>query len=195
MWYGNPRALASPGSRGVTVPACTQGYLFIAVLLHEEHELVRLLIQSIRNDLVCRNEVCPPQPVACLRCRRAVSDALAGCTGVCVPGPDVRGQHRGPRDGRDPGRRHPAPAGFSVCRCPPPAHEVHRSLIRRIRDSNSFVKKKSALALLRLYRKYPDVIPMGEWRHSVLNLLDEKDLVCAETRFSIRLGACCKPEF
>jgi hypothetical protein len=45
------------------------------------------------------------------------------------------------------------------------------------RDSNSFVKKKSALALLRLYRKYPDVIPMGEWRMSVLKLLDEKDLV------------------
>lgn len=55
------------------------------------------------------------------------------------------------------------------------------------RDSNSFVKKKSALALLRLYRKYPDVIPMGEWRHSVLNLLDEKDLVCPECRFPTQM--------
>lgn len=35
-----------------------QGYLFVSVVLHEGHELVRLLVQSVRNDLLSRNEAC-----------------------------------------------------------------------------------------------------------------------------------------
>lgn len=120
------------------------GYLFISVLLHEEHELVRLLIQSIRNDLVCRNEAFVCLALTCVANigGREMAETLAS--------------------------------------------DIQRLLVSQ--DSNSFVKKKSALALLRLYRKSPDVIPMGEWRHSVLNLLDEKDLGVVTSVLSLMLG-------
>ena len=43
--------------------------------------------------------------------------------------------------------------------------------------SKSFVKKKAALTLLRLYRKHPDVIPAVDWSERLIALLDEPDLV------------------
>ena len=43
--------------------------------------------------------------------------------------------------------------------------------------SKSFVKKKAALTLLRLYRKHPDVIPAVDWSERLIALLDESDLV------------------
>eukprot|EP01135_Chromosphaera_perkinsii_P002589 Nk52_evm105s224 gene=Nk52_evmTU105s224 len=42
-------------------------------------------------------------------------------------------------------------------------------------DSTSFVKKKAALCLLRLYRKFPEVLPMGEWSARIITLLDDPD--------------------
>lgn len=45
------------------------------------------------------------------------------------------------------------------------------------RTSKSFVKKKAALTLLRLYRKHPDVIPVTDWADRIVHLMDEHDLV------------------
>ncbi|KAG8768519.1 hypothetical protein FRC16_007006, partial [Serendipita sp. 398] len=42
---------------------------------------------------------------------------------------------------------------------------VHRLLISP--TSPEFVKKKAALTLLRLYRKYPEVLPVGEWAQRI----------------------------
>ncbi|CAO3587223.1 unnamed protein product [Absidia cylindrospora] len=54
------------------------------------------------------------------------------------------------------------------------ANDVHRLLISP--TSKSFVKKKAALTLLRLFRKYPDVIPVTDWAERIVNLMDEYDL-------------------
>lgn len=55
------------------------------------------------------------------------------------------------------------------------AVDVHRLLISP--TSKSFVKKKAALTLLRLYRKHPDVIPVTDWAERIIGLMDEYDLV------------------
>ena len=39
------------------------------------------------------------------------------------------------------------------------------------------VKKKAALTLLRLYRKYPDIIPAAEWALRIVAIMDDLDLV------------------
>lgn len=44
--------------------------------------------------------------------------------------------------------------------------------------SRSFVQKKAALTMLRLFRKHPDVIPATDWAERVIALMDEYDLVC-----------------
>ncbi len=47
--------------------------------------------------------------------------------------------------------------------------------ITRARDSKSFVKKKAALTLLRLYRKYPDIV-QPEWAERIISLVDDPDM-------------------
>ena len=41
--------------------------------------------------------------------------------------------------------------------------------------SKSFVKKKAALTLLRLYRKYPDIVQQ-EWAERMISLMDDPDM-------------------
>ncbi|KAI8331004.1 adaptin N terminal region-domain-containing protein [Chlamydoabsidia padenii] len=78
------------------------------------------------------------------------------------------------------------------------ANDVHRLLISP--TSKSFVKKKAALTLLRLFRKYPDVIPVTDWAERIVSLMDEYDLgvalsvttlvlVLAQT-YPLEYGAC-----
>jgi hypothetical protein len=43
--------------------------------------------------------------------------------------------------------------------------------------SRSFVQKKAALTLLRLFRKHPDVIPAPDWAERVIPMMAEYDLV------------------
>lgn len=55
------------------------------------------------------------------------------------------------------------------------------------RTSKSFVKKKAALTLLRLYRKHPDVIPAADWALRIVSILDDQNLVRPTTP-SLRLA-------
>lgn len=43
------------------------------------------------------------------------------------------------------------------------------------RTSKSFVKKKSALTLLRLYRKHPDIVS-PQWAERIIHLMDDADM-------------------
>jgi hypothetical protein len=43
------------------------------------------------------------------------------------------------------------------------------------RTSKSFVKKKAALTLLRLYRKDPDIVQL-EWAERIISLMDDPDM-------------------
>ena len=45
------------------------------------------------------------------------------------------------------------------------------------RTSQSFVKKKAALTLLRLYRKHPEIINVKEWALRIESIMDDTDLV------------------
>lgn len=50
-------------------------------------------------------------------------------------------------------------------------------MIVLLSTSRSFVKKKAALTLLRLYRKHPDVIPAAEWALRIVSIMDDQNLV------------------
>ncbi|CAI6098465.1 hypothetical protein V2G26_001108 [Clonostachys chloroleuca] len=107
------------------------GYLAMTLFLHEKHELLHLVVNSIRKDLLDHNEL-----FNCL--------ALHAIANV--------------------GSREMGEALNS---------EVHRLLISP--TSKSFVKKKSALTLLRLYRKHPDIVS-PQWAERIIHLMDDTDV-------------------
>ncbi|KZZ89014.1 AP-2 complex subunit alpha [Ascosphaera apis ARSEF 7405] len=110
------------------------GYLAVTLFLHEQHELLHLVVNTIRKDLLDNNEL-----NNCL--------ALHAVANV---------------GGREMGEAL--------------AVDVHRLLISP--TSTAFVKKKAALTLLRLYRKYPAVV-QAEWAERIIALMDDPDMgVC-----------------
>lgn len=48
-------------------------------------------------------------------------------------------------------------------------------LILVTRTSKAFVKKKAALTLLRLYRKYPGIV-QAEWAERIISIMDDPDM-------------------
>ncbi|EIN13745.1 Adaptor protein complex AP-2 alpha subunit [Punctularia strigosozonata HHB-11173 SS5] len=108
------------------------GYLAVTLLMHENSDFLRLVVNSIRKDLDSNNEI-----DNCL--------ALHAIANV---------------------------GGMEMAEAL--AEDVHRLLISP--TSQSFVKKKAALTLLRLYRKHPQVIPADEWALRIVSLMDDPDL-------------------
>ncbi|RUP43534.1 adaptor protein complex AP-2 alpha 2 subunit, isoform CRA_b [Jimgerdemannia flammicorona] len=110
------------------------GYLAVTLLFHENSDLVRLVVNSIKKDLDDMNEI---------------NNCLALHAIANIGGREM---------------------AESL------APDVHRLLISP--NSKSFVKKKAALTLLRLYRKHADVIPAQDWATRIVGLMAEYDLVC-----------------
>ncbi|EJU02005.1 AP-2 adaptor complex subunit alpha [Dacryopinax primogenitus] len=108
------------------------GYLAVTLMLTENSDLLRLVVNSIKKDLDDRWDV-----VNCL--------ALQTIANI---GGDEMAEALAP--------------------------DVHKLMISP--TSNNFVKKKAALALLRMYRKYPQVIPAQEWALRIISLMDDSDL-------------------
>ncbi|KAF8516148.1 adaptin N terminal region-domain-containing protein [Hysterangium stoloniferum] len=108
------------------------GYLAVTLLMHENSDFLRLVVNSIRKDLDEINEI---------------NNCLALHAIANVGGSEM--------------------AEALV-------EDVHRLLISP--TSQSFVKKKAALTLLRLYRKHPDVIPATEWALRIISIMDDDDL-------------------
>ncbi|WOO83240.1 AP-2 complex subunit alpha-2 [Vanrija pseudolonga] len=117
------------------------GYLAITLLMHENSDLVRLVINSIRKDLEDNNEV--------FNCLALHAVANLG------------------------GKEMAESLVDSVFRCMISA------------TSTTFVRKKAALTLLRLYRKHPSVIPVDEWAERVIPLIMERDQAVAMTVTSL----------
>lgn len=107
------------------------GYLAVTLFLHEEHELIHLVVNSIRKDLLDHNEL---------------NNCLALHAIANVGGKEL---------------------GESL------SAEVHRLLISPA--SKAFVKKKAALTLLRLFRKYPRIV-QNEWAERIISLMDDPDM-------------------
>eukprot|EP01027_Heterolobosea_sp_BB2_P019911 GEZU01028060.1.p1 GENE.GEZU01028060.1~~GEZU01028060.1.p1 ORF type:complete len:1005 (-),score=379.00 GEZU01028060.1:294-3308(-) len=109
------------------------GYLACTLLLNENHELLTLITNSIKQDLVNKN-------VENFQC-------LALCAIANVGGKD-----------------------FAEAL----AQDVQKILVAG--ETKSLVRKKAALCLLRLYRKYPEILPPDTWSERVINLLSGRDL-------------------
>ncbi|PYH97454.1 Adaptor protein complex AP-2 alpha subunit [Aspergillus ellipticus CBS 707.79] len=107
------------------------GYLAVTLFLHEQHELLHLVVNSIRKDLLDHNE-------------------LNNCLALHAVA-NVGGREMGEALSMD----------------------VHRLLISP--TSKAFVKKKAALTLLRLYRKYPGIV-QNEWAERIISLMDDPDM-------------------
>ncbi|KAI9886918.1 MAG: hypothetical protein M1823_001287 [Watsoniomyces obsoletus] len=107
------------------------GYLAVTLFLHEQHELLHLVVNSIRKDLLDHNELnnCLALHAIANVGGREMGEALSG--------------------------------------------DVQTLLISP--ESQTFVKKKAALTLLRLYRKYPAIIQM-EWAERIISLMDDPDM-------------------
>ncbi|KAJ7597040.1 adaptin N terminal region-domain-containing protein [Mycena floridula] len=108
------------------------GYLAVTLLMHENSDFLRLVVNSIRKDLHGNNEI---------------DNCLALHAIANVGGSEMA-------------------EALAV--------DVHRLLISP--TSQTFVKKKAALTLLRLYRKHPDVIPAAEWALRIVSIMDDEDL-------------------
>ncbi|KAI5794373.1 adaptin N terminal region-domain-containing protein [Peziza echinospora] len=107
------------------------GYLAVTLFLNEKHDLLHLVVNSIKKDLLDNNEL--------FNCLALHAIANVG--------------------GREMGEALSA--------------DVHRLLISPA--SKSFVKKKAALTLLRLYRKYSGIV-QNEWAERIIALMDDPDL-------------------
>ncbi|KAK2461914.1 hypothetical protein APHAL10511_006377 [Amanita phalloides] len=108
------------------------GYLAVTLLMHENSDFLRLVVNSIRKDLDSNNEI---------------DNCLALHAIANVGGSEM--------------------AEALV-------EDVHRLLISP--TSQSFVKKKAALTLLRLYRKHPEAINVKEWALRIVSIMDDNDL-------------------
>ncbi|OAV87414.1 hypothetical protein PTTG_09491 [Puccinia triticina 1-1 BBBD Race 1] len=111
------------------------GYLALTLLMHENSDLIRLVINSIRKDLDAHNET---------------NNCLALQAIANIGGKEM---------------------SESLL------HDVYSLLISPL--SNSFVKKKAALTLLRMYRKNPEVFPISDWALRIVSLMVDSDMgVC-----------------
>ncbi|KAK8339048.1 hypothetical protein V6Z12_A08G008300 [Gossypium hirsutum] len=108
------------------------GYIVASCLLNENHDFLRLAINTVRNDIIGRNET-----FQCLAL------TLVGNIG-----------------GRE----------FAESLAP----DVQKLLLSS--SCRPLVRKKSALCLLRLFRKNPDVVNVDGWADRMTQLLDERDL-------------------
>ena len=127
------------------------GYLAMTLFLHEKHELLHLVVNSIRKDLLDHNELfnCLALHAIANVGSQEMAEALAEDVHRLLISPYVVRYGCGPM-----------------------------SLICILRTSQTFVRKKAALTLLRLYRKHPEVIPAAEWALRIVSLMDDMDLVC-----------------
>lgn len=114
------------------------------MLLSEHQDLLRLIIQAIKNDLSGKNEVFQCLALTC----------IANCGGQ----------------------------EFAESL----SSDVQKLLVSG--SSRSFVRKKAALCLLRLFRQYPDIMSSESWAPRVLNLLDEKHYGVVTAVLSLLLG-------
>ena len=109
------------------------GYLALTLLMHENSDIVRLVVNSIRKDLDSMDEA---------------TNCLALHAIANIGGKEMADSL---------------------------AVDVHRLLISP--TSKSFVKKKAALTLLRLYRKSPECVDAKEWGLRIVSIMDDRNLV------------------
>jgi AP-2 complex subunit alpha len=137
------------------------GYLAMTLFLHEKHELLHLVVNSIRKDLLDHNEL-----FNCLALH-----AIA----------NVGGREMGDALGGEVHRLLISPYVFTRRWM---SSEKQKNANDRHSTSKAFVKKKAALTLLRLYRKYMDIL-QPQWAERIISLMDDVDLGVATSVTSL----------
>ncbi|KAG6842205.1 hypothetical protein C0991_000175 [Blastosporella zonata] len=137
----------------------SQGYLAVTLLMHENSDFLRLVVNSIRKDLDGNNEI-----DNCLALH-----AIANVGGSEMAEALADDVHR-----------------LLISPCVPASTTIKLIVMSSTSTSQTFVKKKAALTLLRLYRKHPDVIPTAEWALRIVSIMDDPDLVVQITHVSTR---------
>ena len=122
------------------------GYLAVTLFLHEQHELLHLVVNSIRKDLLGNNELynCLALHAIANVGGKEMGEALSGDVHRLLISPYVHLRCK-----------------FEIADC--------------YRTSKAFVRKKAALTLLRLYRKYPGIVQQ-EWAERIISLMDDPDM-------------------
>lgn len=129
------------------------GYLAVTLFLHEQHELLHLVVNSIRKDLLDHNELnnCLALHAIANVGGREMGEALSGDVHMLLISP------------------YEALIMMMMM-------VLKRDILTHVpRASQSFVKKKAALTLLRLYRKYPGIV-QAEWAERIISLMDDPDM-------------------
>ena len=125
------------------------GYLAVTLFLHEQHELLHLVVNSIRKDLLDHNELfnCLALHAIANVGGKEMGEALSGDVHRLLISPYVQ------------------------------IDTMYNESFKLISYSTSkpFVKKKAALTLLRLYRKYPEIVQL-EWTERMISLMDDPDM-------------------
>lgn len=123
------------------------GYLAVTLFLHEQHELLHLVVNSIRKDLASHNELhnCLALHAIANVGGREMGEALSGDVHSLLISPWV------------------------------PDIAKRFDLADDSSTSKAFVKKKAALTLLRLYRKFPSIVQQ-EWAERIISLMDDADM-------------------
>lgn len=121
----------------------------MTLFLHEKHELLHLVVNSIRKDLLDHNELfnCLALHAIANVGGREMGEALSAEVHRLLISPYVAG------------RTLKTVALGLTCD----------------RTSKAFVKKKAALTLLRLYRKHPGIV-QPQWAERIISLMDDVDL-------------------
>ena len=155
-----------------------------SLLLQEHEDLLRLIIQAIKNDLSGKNEIFQCLALVCIANvgGQEFAESLA---------PDVQKllvagyvwDHRlvfgMSRDcGPDIGLSRVGVLTFS----PRP------SPCSLSRASKASVRKKAALCLLRMFRKYPEIMSSDSWATRIINLLEDKHMGVVTSVLSLLLG-------
>lgn len=107
------------------------GYLAVALLLNENHELMKLVINSIKKDLLSHDPL---------------QNSLALHTIANIGGREL---------------------------CETVYYDIYKLLMSA--SNENIVRQKSALALLHIYRKFPDLIN-PEWFEPIVMILGDDDL-------------------
>jgi AP-2 complex subunit alpha len=129
-----------------TFPEKQVGYLACALLLNETADFLRLIINSVKNDLLSANE------------------DVVGLALSCI----------GNIGGKE----------FA---------EALQSDVQKLflsASSKTSVKKKAALALLRLFRKYPDLLVPESLKERLLALLDDRSIGVVLACMGLLNGLC-----
>lgn len=133
------------------------GYLSATIMLTENHDLIRLVVNSISKDLEDHSE-----PINCLALHaianiggREMSESLAHV----IYRTFVGGYLREPFFIQSDLYSHPF------------------ALTHQCREKSPFVLKKAALCLLRIFRKFPELIDAETWAPKIVETLKSSNLV------------------